>query len=80
MPTEIINRRFTPERHTPLTRNLATLVNEHYNGSIRAMARDLKCDHATLWRVIVGRTRAPSVTLLAVIGKRFQLTIDQLLA
>lgn len=78
MPTEI-TRRFVPATSTKLSRNLARLVNDHHGGSVRRMARALRCDHTTLWRLANGDTDNPSVALLRAIAKLHETTLDQLL-
>lgn len=77
MPTKI-KRTFEPKVSTKLTRLLARLCNAHHAGSLRLMAKNLGCDHATLWRLANGVTKRPDPQLLVDIAALHKLDLNQL--
>lgn len=70
-----------PVRNDPLATNLARLINEKHEGSIRACATASGVDYNTLWRLVRGYhrpTRGMSQEMLVKLSKHFKISIDRL--
>lgn len=71
-----------PVRDDALASNLARLINEKHDGSIRACATAADVDYNTLWRLVRGYhkpTRGMSQEMLLKLSRHFRTSVDRLI-